>query len=383
MELEKRFDQIQNLLSEHQSLINLEVLEQYPTIPSKYETWVMSIKSLSPDQRMQLENLDYFPKKQEYVNFIQQIKTLVRIPVFEKDPYQIPRRHLNKMTEKKRHEISRLATQLKSHQHFIDIGSGAAHLSGVLLDGNQKTSLCIDKDERIQSIGVNKQKLLGERINFKLLNFNKNTKLNLRPEQTLIGLHCCGDLSIEVLKFFKNHSLEALYNYGCCYHKLTQINLSSGAKLELSKHALTLAAKSYKTMTPGEYKRRDQIKRYRYTLHFIMHDHLNLTFQSVGNAKNSDYLGPFSEYCYKYLCASQCISSKKLNQLFDQYQSTYDDFLCFGILRSHFSRLIELYLILDRALYLKEHGFHVELEEVFERSISPRNICLKAYAKEA
>jgi hypothetical protein len=48
------------------------------------------------------------------------------------------------------------------------------------------------------------------------------------------------------------------------------------------------------------------------------------------------------------------------------------------ILRHLFRRALELWLVLDRALYLQEHGYHIELFQFCSRQLTPRNLLLQA-----
>jgi hypothetical protein len=42
------------------------------------------------------------------------------------------------------------------------------------------------------------------------------------------------------------------------------------------------------------------------------------------------------------------------------------------------SRVLEVYVLLDRAAYLEEHGFTVEVGVLFPASVSARNLALVA-----
>jgi hypothetical protein len=48
------------------------------------------------------------------------------------------------------------------------------------------------------------------------------------------------------------------------------------------------------------------------------------------------------------------------------------------LLRDRFARALEVVLLLDRAILLEEMGFRVELLQVFDPRLSPRNIALIA-----
>ena len=52
-----------------------------------------------------------------------------------------------------------------------------------------------------------------------------------------------------------------------------------------------------------------------------------------------------------------------------------------GLIRNAFGRLLELYIQLDRVIFLEENNYNAELLEVFEEPVSPRNIAIVATKK--
>lgn len=394
MKLEKRFNDIQSFLRQHQYLHECEVLLRYPNQQAPYHNWAKSVLALPTDQRRQHENgslmLENFPT--DYQDFLAQIKELQLLPKQNYSEQKIPQILKRKMTEKKQHELSVINQQFQklNCEHFIDIGSGAGHLSSYLLWQNKKTSECIDLNAQFQEIGKKKFKRdlpeLLERLTFTHAQFSKQTPLKETKNMALIGLHACGDLSVEILQSFTQNQIAAVLNYGCCYHKLnsSNINISQRAKLNpliLTNHSLTLAAKSYKAKTDHELDFRDKVKSYRYSLHILLQDQLQKEFITLGNATASDYAKPFAFYAKKY--APQFFknySDTELNAFYtaSETQAKVDYLMCMGIIRSKIARLVEIFLILDRALYLVENGMQVELEETFDPQLSPRNISLLA-----
>ena len=136
-------------------------------------------------------------------------------------------------------------------------------------------------------------------------------------------------------------------------------------------------------MTEKEFLQRESVKRYRYTLHFIMRDQLGLSFRTLGNGLKSDYQGTFESYCRKFVPETQRFSASELEKLYLTYRKEYERFLRFGIIRSSLSRPLEVYLSLDRCIYLMKNGFKIEIQEVFNRSLSPRNISIVGHLEES
>ena len=48
------------------------------------------------------------------------------------------------------------------------------------------------------------------------------------------------------------------------------------------------------------------------------------------------------------------------------------------IIRGLLGRVIETYLVLDRAVSLEEQGHKVDVIEIFDRKLSPRNLLIKS-----
>lgn len=385
MKLEKRFKAIEDLLLTHHYLLEKEVLQRYPKLMAPYSEWGKRITTFSDEELIQLENMQFqeLDLPSDYLDMLNKIKNLLELDQSKYRPHEIPKEHLKKMTLKKRHEIELLQGQLAEDENFVDIGSGAAHLSGVLLEGNSKTSICIDMDQDIQGIGKKKHTKILNRLKFETLKFHRHAKLYGDSTHTLIGLHACGDLSCDILQYGALHKFHKIVSYGCCYHKLTNFPMSGKTNLAVSNHALTMAAKSYKTMTLKKFIQREKVKRFRYTLHFLMHEHLNSDFVTLGNANKADYEGEFHEYCYKYLPETKKFSPIFLANFYESKKDVYREYLCYGVIRSHLSRLLEVFVNLDRCLFLKEQGYQVKLEEVFDRKLSPRNLCITAVLKQS
>lgn len=394
MNLEKRFVAIQSFLHQHCYLHELEALERSPINKSPYQAWMTEINKLNESDVIALENNleSDLVQDQDYRTFLKEVKKLQTLSQQKNVLEEIPKKLLSKISKKKQHEILVIQNELAGFEYdeIVDIGSGAGHLSSVLISENQKKAHCIDQSSEYQEIGKRKLKKLApeilERIDFQHQTFVDETPIKTSKSSLLIGLHACGDLSPIILGSFQKNEFSLVLNYGCCFHKLTEkyLNLSQTAQknpLKFNKYNLTLATKSYKTQSLKTYKEKLRVKNFRYTLHLFVQKKLNKDFESLGNAKKEDYLGNFSDYAFKYmpeLC--ETTTQEELNDFYicETTQNQVKQILSLGVLRSHLARLIELYIILDRALWLNEKGYEVKITESFDRSLSPRNISLLA-----
>lgn len=395
MNLEKRFIEISNFLEKHLLLIDTEALGLAGNSPVPYNEWSKEIDSLSDQEKINLENMDDISliKNKAYISYLNEISELTSIKKAQLEPTPLDKELGKKISKKKKHEISLITQYLKDKNFLraIDVGSGAAHLSSVLVANGLERSICIDSSAQYQRIGKEKLKKYApeilEKITFENKYIDHNSEFNITQNDLLIGLHSCGDLSVELLQAVLQKKKGSLLNYGCCYHKLSpfKLNLSSQAKkknLLLNNVALTLAAKGHKPQTKESFKQKIMVKTFRYALHLLNLKLLGEGFKTLGNATKSDYAGSFIDYVTKYSPSTvEKISEKKVVEFYESQsvQQEINSLLSLGIIRSQLARIVEIYIILDRALYLQENGMDVEVIETFDRSLSPRNISIYAY----
>ncbi|MCO4753463.1 MAG: methyltransferase [Bacteriovoracaceae bacterium] len=382
MDLQRRFKATRDFLIEHNNLLQSEVLNHYPkALEAPYESWISELIQKEDKELISIEcELNYKNLSEELQNYFRRIKELTQIDDIEFEEISMPTNIERGMSAKKRHEATRIKSFLsnKDYKSFMDIGSGKGHLSSALIYDNSKSSHCIDIDPKLQSAGELKLKShspqILERLKFEQCNFNSKTNID-RQADLVLGLHSCGDLSVDVLRYHINNDMDAL-SFGCCYHKLSQYNLSQLAKespLELSFHALNLATRSNRKLDLIEFKRRNKVKVYRYVLHMILHDELNEDFQTLGNAHYKDYDLPFKDYAIKHAPQTSTLNLESLFAFYLKHE-TLNQYLVAETIRSPLGRVLELYLILDRVLWLQDHGQAVEFKQFFRSELSPRNI---------
>jgi hypothetical protein len=380
MDYEKRFNQIKDFLIEHEYLHSTEMMERYPhQLTAPYDSWVKEILAFDFKQLLDFEK-HYSIKNlinEELIHFIKTCEELCDIPFLKVDEEKIDGALKRKLTPKKNHEIQTIKSYMRTQNDIdtlVDIGSGAGHLSCALVAGTHLKSYCLDMNKDFQEQGQKKIDYwlpkLRDKIKFipHKLEANKVYPFDINQDSTMtIGLHSCGPLSTFVVESKPKH----LINFSCCYHKLTnEYNISQIAQsnpLTFTNHALTMAAKCLGTNTEKDLETKFLVKRFRYPLHFYQVDHEEIKFQNTGNAKASDYQGSFKDYIAKY-----CPDIKDHDVPLKEAETNY--YLKAGSIRALLGRLIEIYIILDRVLYLRENQIRAEAYQVFDPELSPRNI---------
>jgi hypothetical protein len=140
-------------------------------------------------------------------------------------------------------------------------------------------------------------------------------------------------------------------------------------------------------MSEKEYEFKLKVKFYRYAMHFLLHDEYNVPeMVTLGNSTLKLYEKSFGTYALEQLKRINLQAKHTKEELdfyfFDSYrQDLIWKMLAAGFLRNALGRLLEMYILLDRVIFLEEQGYKVDLLEFFEESISPRNLGIVAQAK--
>lgn len=390
-----------------------EVLNHYPSTLQAYPLqWLDAMGKLTFEQQWLVEMGQVPTKLQgfELGKLFNELSELEDLPHwgFHPKPHKpedYPSWALNYVSEKKQHEVTHLASlleqSLKKDQaiKMIDIGGGKGHLGRILAlyHGHEVTSL--DTNAELQALGRQRLERYPHPENAGSLTFLNHTfgpssAAPLLLDETLfeqaevtLGLHTCGPLALEHLKTYRSH--QNLYNFGCCYQKLdstNEVNLSAFSKketpLEITKHALTLATRGHTKISLKDYELKKRVKFYRAGLHLWMAENTqDNTFISVGSAKAREYFGNFGDYALGKLEKFNLYDSADCNQLNNFYESSevqakLNEIFLANLIRWRFGRIIEKFILINRALWQVEQGNHAKLFQVFDAELSPRNTVL-------
>lgn len=389
MNYSNHFEKVKSFLSKHHYIFDVEVLKRYPEdIEPYYLNLSREIINLSNEELALFEsNINTNDKFSEELNsLLSEIKNLIEIPCEDIKESMLDKNLSRKLNPKKKHELSTLKTLFDNSETSIvfDIGGGVGHLSNIFVANQDKEAICIDMNKDFIESGKLKIKrwLPSHMDKVKFINkkIGKSLELNLTDSSLIAGLHSCGSLSVDIVKYFSSKKTGKLLNFGCCYHQLGKdYNISEQSKinpLNITNNALHLATRSYAYTTEVEVIQRRSVKMFRYALHHLGMKYFNDEFITLGNGKKEDYNGDFSSYVYKYYKKSQSLSKDEIETFYkdESIQTVINENFYLDFIRALFGRVIEVYLLLDRALYLEESGVSPKLIQIFDRKLSPRNI---------
>lgn len=403
MNLKARYHALVEFLLPYQEIWRNEIMLQYPSSLEAYNPqWIQELRPcIKPDKAWPLiQGKEWDNLSPELANFHKRIVELTTFPVWDTtDPLPVNARTWLHIIPKKQHEIERLAPfiaeRMNGQNNLIDIGGGQGHLAQTLAHhyGYEVTSM--DMDPNLQKIGERWQKTKWANsphtIKFKPHRIQRKDSIfaDLMSAKTLTsGLHTCGSLAVAHMEA-SILSGATLVNMPCCYHKteLSDCNLSIESQtkpISWNQYSLTLAAGPHRKVSLEDIEFRNQIKRCRYSLHFLLTDQLGIKGQvKLGPCPPELYYDGFAKYAreqFKRLKLEVPFTDDFLETYYSntEHHNLIENMLAAALLRDTIGRVLEVAIILDRALWMQEHHFEVDILELFDPKVSPRNLVLHA-----
>ncbi len=209
----------------------------------------------------------------------------------------------------------------------------------------------------------------------------------LAPQQQVLALHACGQLHIQLLQQAASKGCQQLHVVPCCYHLIPDQQyrplsaLAQQQDLALSQHDLKLAVQGQ--VTAGA-----RIEKLRHT-----EVQWRLAYQALRAELSGDNhyrpLASVAKHWFSGEFADFACWAAEQHQLNLPAAPDWQHYLAKGLehaalvqrielVRHVFRRPLELWLVLDRALYLEQQGYQVRLSAFCDYQVTPRNLLLQA-----
>ncbi|MDF2488374.1 MAG: hypothetical protein K0S77_996 [Pseudomonas sp.] len=272
-------------------------------------------------------------------------------------------------------------------RHWLDWCSGKGHLGRRLLQPGQHLT-CLEHDAELVAAGEAlsvHHHLPAQHVEQDVMASDSGRHLD--SGKSVVALHACGDLHVHLLRLASEQGCRQLAVAPCCYNRIqtdTYQPLSTAAQasaLELS--LIDLGLPLSEAVTAGARVRRQR--------DLSMARRLGFDLLQREQRGSDDYLPtpslpvswlekPFAEYCRDLA---------ELKDLVLQGEPDWPALEAAGwerlavvrnleLVRNLFRRPLEMWLVLDRALFLREHGYEVRLGTFCQQPLTPRNLMLLA-----
>lgn len=272
-------------------------------------------------------------------------------------------------------------------RHWLDWCSGKGHLGRRLLQPGQQLT-CLEYDAELVAAGQalsDHHRLPATHVQQDVM--AADSARHLGPDTSAVALHACGDLHVRLLQSASQAGCRHLAVAPCCYNRIRTPQyqaLSTAAQrsaLTLSVDDLALPLCEAVTASARVRRQRDA----------SMARRLGFDLLQRQQRQGDDYLPTpslptawldktFEQYCRDLAALKQlplhgtpdwqaleAAGWQRLAQVRNLER-----------LRNLFRRPLELWLVLDRALYLQAHGYTVQLGLFCDYPLTPRNLLLLA-----
>jgi Methyltransferase domain len=276
----------------------------------------------------------------------------------------------------------------RSELPVVDWCAGKGHLSRIVQRSQQQPVRCLEWDAALVAAG---EKLAQQQQ--RDIHYFHHDVMQALPAicadsaSVHVGLHACGTLHHRLLQHAVTTSAQAVALSPCCYHKISTAHyqpLSVAARasqLQLDRSALHLAVQDTVTARAGERRMREKERWWRLGFDALQRE-LRSTdeYLNVPSCKRAVLREDFPGFCRWAANARQLTLPAHID--YEHYlqlaRDRHRDILRLDLLRQLFNRPLELWLVLDCALYLEEHGYRVAVTQFCKRQLSPRNLLIQA-----
>jgi len=271
--------------------------------------------------------------------------------------------------------------------YWLDWCSGKGHLGRRLLGAGQQLT-CVEYDPALVASG----QALSQRHHLHALHVEQDVLAAdaasvISAQHTPVALHACGDLHVRLMQLASAAGCQQMAIAPCCYNRIDrseyQALSSAGLRSALQLSLEDLALPMSETVTAGARVRRQRDTSMARRLAF---DLLQRQVRGVDEYLPTPSLPsawlekPFADYCRDLAALKELstIVTPDWQALEAAGWQRLAEVRNLELLRGLFRRPLELWLNLDRAIFLAEQGYVVRLGTFCDAPLTPRNILLLA-----
>lgn len=272
-------------------------------------------------------------------------------------------------------------------QQWLDWCAGKGHL-GRLLARDGKPLLSLEFDNALVEDGQR----LSDRLQLQARHMQQDVLASdagehLQAGHTAVALHACGDLHVRLLRLASSRGCRQLAVAPCCYNRIDGehyqplSHAAQGSTLLLSRDDLRLPLAETVTAGARVRRQRDGSMARRLAFDLLQREVRGSdSYLPVPSVPPTWLDKPFAEYC-RGLAALRGLdlpAGTDWEGLEARGWRRLAEVRNLELVRGLFRRPMELWLLLDRALFLDEQGYRATLGAFCATRLTPRNLLLLA-----
>ena len=208
------------------------------------------------------------------------------------------------------------------------------------------------------------------------------------PGSAVVGLHACGVLSEVLLETSVARGAAAAIHAPCCYHALggdsvrtPRSRIARAADLPLTSEQLRLATTDEVVARPSVRSARRREMRFRLGLDLLLREASgDDIYLPQGPFPRSLLDQPFESFCHEASTRLERDLPPSWSPVAAEEagRERAREARALGLVRGMFRRVMELHVVLDRALWMHEQGQEVRLGVFCASEVTPRNIWMSS-----
>jgi len=388
-----RFEALDTFLREHQLLwrprpftqLNMPWEAQHPELSQWLRQRSLHDAEASHNQPQRLDAPAPFA---ELAATSLALSALERLPIHAM-PSAAPRLQVD-VPGRKWQQIEAFAQSLSfkhTPTHWLDWCAGKGHLGRRLVTAEQQLT-CLEYDPALVEAG----QALSQRHHLNAQHRQQDVladeaRHQLQPNMTAVALHACGDLHVRLLQLASDTGCAQLAVSPCCYNRINSAHyqaLSTAARassLVLSLEDLSLPMSETVTACNRVRRQRDESMARRLGFDLLQRQlRQRDEYLSTPSLPSTWLNKTFAQYC-EDLAALKNISTTGAEDWTALEAAGWQRLAQvrnLELVRGLFRRPLEMWLVLDRALYLQERGYEVQVGEFCDSHLTPRNVLMIA-----
>ncbi len=319
--------------------------------------------------------------------------TLGSLPDWSREPPAVPATlsaHIpGRKWQQIRHFADITARELgQSTGKWVDWCAGKGHLGRLLSWRSAVPVLCLERDRQLNRDGDTlsaKWKVAAEHIDADVL--TEDAWDRLAADQSVVALHACGNLHTTLLRRGAGAGCRHLVLSPCCYNRIAEQTyqpLSAlGRRSALALHREDLGLPLQQTATAGKRIRllRDRSMAWRLAFDLWQREARGVDeYLPTPSRPESAVAAGMPAFC-RDLSAHHRLGlpePKNWTALEARGWQRLAVARNLELLQALFRRPMEMWLLLDRALFLEEQGYQVRVGQFCPPELTPRNLMLLA-----
>ena len=385
------FERLDTLLREHQAWWQFQ---PFHTINSRWEsqapTLHAALGNMSPDQLTLLTTDSEHRRRflQRWLPAAEELHQLSQLPSLQGRSVSLDRQLEHGVGRRKWDQVVAFSGQVPAQQSIVEWCSGKGHLGRVLAANGATRVDSLERESALCRSGESLAQRAGVAMTFHQRDVLHDSLDDVLLSDThCVALHACGELHTRLLQQVVARGGRAISVAPCCYYLIPtdtytpMSNAASHSALRLSKSDLHIPLRE--TVTGGARARRWRSLELRWRLAFdclqreLRQQDTYLPLPTIGRHLLGGSFADFIAWalCRKGLPPTRISRPEDYLRLAEARLPAIQQM---ELVQQVFQRPLELWLVLDRALYLQESGYRVGVGEFCARRLTPRNILIQA-----